>query len=105
LELEMRAFRVDTDHVTGTVDNMQTAAERLAGAKDMLDGLYGRLSDNDPDGRIEEFRNRWKDEFGIISEMLGKFKGALTSAADGYNKADQEMATAWTAPPAPPTEV
>jgi hypothetical protein len=101
----MRAFRVDTDHVSGTVSNMQTAAERLGGGKDMLDALTGRLSDHDPDGRIEEFRDRWKDEFGIISDMMGKFKDALTSAADGYNKADQDMHAAWTAPPEGPTEV
>lgn len=101
----MRAFRVDTDHITGTLDSMQTAADRLAGAKDMLDGLYGRMSDCDSDGQMEEFRNRWKDEFGIISDMLGKFKEALTCAADGYNTADQEMATAWNTPAAPPTEV
>lgn len=108
----MRAFRVDTDHITGAVDNIGSAADRLAGAKELLDSIHGRLQssaamsqDTDADNRIEDFRNRWKDEFGIIGDMLGKFKGALTSASDGYNGADQEMANAWNAPPAPPTEV
>jgi uncharacterized protein YukE len=97
----MRAFRVDTDHITGAVDNIEAAVGRLGGAKDMLDGLIGRVSDADSDGKMSDFKDRWKDEFGIVADMLDKFKGALTSAADGYNGADQDMANAWNAPPAP----
>lgn len=107
----MRAFRVDTDQMTSAVSNIQTAAERLGGAKEMLSGIYGRIQsaamshDGDANDKVEGFRNRWNDEFGILSDMLSKFKDAITSAASAYDGADQELATGMTPPSGPPAEV
>jgi hypothetical protein len=95
----MRAFRVDTEHLKGSVDNIQAAFERLGGLKDQLDDLHGGMSDTDSDGNMSSFRDRWRDEFGIVGDMMDKFKGALTSAADAYDKADQELANGFNAPP------
>lgn len=90
--------RVDTDHIKGAVDNIVSAAERLGGGQGTLDGV------NDRSGiSMGDFRDRWKDEFGIISEMLSAFKEALTSASDAYDANDQEMATAWNTPPQAPS--
>jgi WXG100 family type VII secretion target len=108
----MRALRVDTDQMTGAVSNIQTAVERLGSAKEMLSGIYGRIEsaatshDGDANDKVEGFRNRWNDEFGILSDMLSKFKDTITSAARAYDSADQELATGITAPPSgPPAEV
>lgn len=107
----MCAFRVDTDQMVSAVGNIQSGSDFLKGdAKGRLDSVHSRtgsaVADNgDFQEKFEGFRNRWNDEFGIIGDMLGKFKDALNSASSAYNAADQELANGISQPAAPPTEV
>lgn len=108
----MCAFRVDTTEMVSAVGNIQSGSEFLKGdAKGRLDSIYDRLgsaglSENgDAHEKVEGFRNRWNDEFGIIGDMLAKFKDTLTSASQAYDTADLEIANATRPAAAPPTEV
>lgn len=85
--------------MTGASGTIATAKDRLGGLQERLEGLNGRLQaaatmsqDSDADNKFESFRSRWKDEFGIIADMLGKFQGALTSASEAYGGVDMEIA-------------
>jgi hypothetical protein len=95
----MRAFRVDTDHMTGAVDNISSAADRLGGGQGTLDHVNDSVEIS-----MSDFRDRWKDEFGIISEMLTAFKEALTNASDTYDTTDSEIATAFSTPAEAPSD-
>jgi hypothetical protein len=93
------AFLIDTPSMTGTVGNIQDAADRLGTLEDLLEDIHNRLQssttmsqDEEADNKIESFRSRWKDEFGIIGDMLGKFKGAITKASEIYDGTDLEIA-------------
>jgi uncharacterized protein YukE len=105
---EMRAFQVDTDLMVSAVGNIQSGADRLGDAKEMLDGLRGRIeaaglgNDGDANDKLGGFRDRWNDEFGIISDMLSKFKDALNNGSETYNTADQEIARSMTPGSTPP---
>jgi uncharacterized protein YukE len=107
----MRAFQVDTDLMVSAVGNIQSGADRLGDAKDMLDGLRGRIAsaglthDGDANDKLDGFRDRWNDEFGILSDMLTKFKDALTKASETYDAADGEIARSMTPGATPPAEV
>lgn len=95
----MCAFRVDTTQMTSAVGNIQAGADRFGDAKEMLSGIYGRIQSatadaGDAHDKVEGFRDRWNDEFGILSDMLSKFKDTLVNAADVYDTADQEIAAA-----------
>jgi uncharacterized protein YukE len=104
----MRAFQVDTDLMVSAVGNIQSGADRLGDAKEMLDGLRGRIeaaglgNDGDANDKLGGFRDRWNDEFGIISDMLSKFKDALNNGSETYNTADQEIARSMTPGSTPP---
>jgi hypothetical protein len=90
----MRAFRVDTDHIRTAVDNIKSAADNLNGGRDTIDAVDGRV-----DIDMGDFPYCFRSEFEIIRDMLTAFEEALNKAADGYEKPDQEMHDAWTAPP------
>lgn len=98
--------------MASAVGNIQSGSDFLKGdAKGRLDSIYDRLGsaalshNGDAHEKVEGFRNRWNDEFGIIGDMLSKFKDALNSASSAYNAADQELANGLSQPAAPPTEV
>jgi hypothetical protein len=47
----------------------------------------------DADNKFDSFHSRWKDEFGILSDMMTGFKGAISSTADVYTTADDGIAS------------
>ena len=92
-------FRVDPELLTGAVGSIEDAAGRLSGAKEMLEGIHRRLQssavmsqDANADNKFDSFHSRWQDEFGILTDMMSGFKGALTSTAQAYTGADDEIA-------------
>lgn len=90
---------VDPAEMNGTVTNIGQAVMRLSTLRDRLDAVHNELQSSstlwqagDADNQFESFRNRWKDEFEILGEVLGKFKDALTKAAQAYGDMDQALA-------------
>ena len=77
----------------------------------MLEGIHRRLQssttmsqDTKADNKFDTFHDRWKDEFGILSDMMSGFKEAIGSTAEVYTGADTEIAKALLAPPEPSSE-
>jgi uncharacterized protein YukE len=104
-------FRVDPELLTGAVGSIEEAAGKLSGAKEMLEGIHRRLQssttmsqDTKADNKFDTFHDRWKDEFGILSDMMSGFKEAIGSTAEVYTGADTEIAKALLAPPEPSSE-
>jgi WXG100 family type VII secretion target len=94
-------LKVDADGMTNTVSDINHAVTRLGSLRERLESVHKQLQssgtvsqDGDADNKFESFSGRWKDEFEIFGDMLGKFKEALTKAADAYRKADQQTAQA-----------
>ena len=108
-------FRVDPELLTGTVGSIDEASGKLAGAKEMLEGIHRRLQssstmsqDTKADNKFDTFHDRWKDEFGILSDMMSGFKDAIGSTAEVYTGADDEIAKSLqipAEPSGPPTAV
>jgi uncharacterized protein YukE len=104
-------FRVDPELLTGAVGSIEDAAGKLSGAKEMLEGIHRRLQssatmsqDTKADNKFDTFHDRWKDEFGILTDMMSGFKDAIGSTAEVYTGADTEIATAISQPAEPSTE-
>jgi WXG100 family type VII secretion target len=104
-------YRVDPELLNSTAGTIETAATRLAGASEMLEGIHNRLQssatmsqDSKADNRFDTFHDRWKDEFKILREMMSGFTKALRSTSEAYTTADREVAQALTAPPQAPVD-
>jgi hypothetical protein len=95
----MRAFRVDTDHITGAVENIQSAADTLGGGQGTVDDVDGSA-----DVSMGDLPYVLKEEFRIIGEMLSGFKEALNKTSDTYNGADHKIYTGITTPPEAPSD-
>ena len=102
-------FRVDPELLTGTVGSIEEAAGKLAGAKEMLEGIHRRLQssstmsqDTKADNKFDTFHDRWKDEFGILTDMMSGFKEAIGSTAEVYTGVDEEVARSLQIPPEQP---
>ena len=102
-------FRVDPELLTGAVGSIEEAAGKLSGAKEMLEGIHRRLQssttmsqDTGADNEFDSFHDRWKDEFGILTDMMSGFKGALGSTAEVYTTVDDEIARSLQMPAEPP---
>jgi hypothetical protein len=103
-------FRVDPELLTGAVGSIEEAGQKLGGAKEMLEGIHQRLQssatmsqDGGADNKFATFRERWKDEFGILTDMMSGFKDAIGSTSQAYTGADDEIAKALLAPPEQPS--
>src|SRR5262245_23168159 len=101
-------FNVDPELLSGAVGSIEEAATKLGGAKEMLEGIHRRLQssstmsqDSDADNKFDSFHDRWKDEFGILTDMMSGFKGALSSTAEAYTGADTEIAKSLEVPSQP----
>lgn len=93
----MEELYVDTDKMTGAVSNIDSATRQLGDLKGALTSVHSRLRSaaldmDDAGDQFDGFKDRWCEEFGIIGDRLGRFKGAITNAARAYDKADSEMA-------------
>ncbi len=95
----MREFRVDTELLVGSVTNIETAVDQLADAGHVLDAVNDRLQSSgtmsqgtEADDAFAAFRDRWKDEFGLIADMLAGFREAVGNAAEAYDRVDREWA-------------
>jgi uncharacterized protein YukE len=104
-------FRVDPELLTAAIGSIDEAGQKLSGAKDMLESLHQRLQssatmsqDSDADNRFDSFHDRWKDEFGILTDMMSGFKDAIGSTSEAYTGADDEIATALLTPPEQPAD-
>ena len=101
-------FHVDPELLSGAVGSIEEAATKLGGAKEMLEGIHRRLQssstmsqDTKADNKFDTFHDRWKDEFGILTDMMSGFKGALGSTAEAYTGADTEIARSLQVPSEP----
>lgn len=101
-------FRVDPELLTGSVGSIEEAGRKLSGAKEMLEGIHNRLQssatmsqDGEADNKFDTFRDRWKDEFGILTDMMSGFEDAIGSTAEVYAGADDEVARSLQIPTEP----
>jgi hypothetical protein len=101
-------FHVDPELLSGAVGSIEEAATKLGGAKEMLEGIHRRLQssstmsqDTKADNKFDTFHDRWKDEFGILTDMMSGFKDAIGSTAEVYTGADNEVAKSLEIPAEP----
>jgi uncharacterized protein YukE len=104
-------FRVDPELLTGAVGSIEEAAGKLSGAKEMLESIHRRLQssttmsqDTKADNKFDTFHDRWKDEFGILSDMMSGFKDAIGSTAEVYTGVDTEIARSLQIPAEPTSQ-